>query len=686
MTELSQDAQRNDDDDDNDDDKMKQKLSILLILILFLGSCNVRKQLAKADLMYESGEYFNAVNRYKKVNRRLKGKENKQLKGEVNYKMGICYWRLSDFQRSAKCMQTAIKSKTGNDTALLYLGKAMLAQQRYKEASTAFHAYLIIDPDNQEAQEGLQSVEQMPKLKKGFTRYRLEEFKHFNSRKNSDFCPMFVGMEDDNIVMFTSNRNSSLTGRKNKKKEPINGITGVADNDLYMCHRNKAGKWETVTTAQGAINTSEDDGVCCFTRDGRTCYFTHCDANRAGGQIFKAQRSGMEWTEPVEVKLFDDSTITVGHPALNENGNRLYFVTDNSRGTGGRDIWFADQLEDGSWGIPSEMPAPINTKGDEMFPYVFNDTTLYFASNGHVGLGGLDLYVATCDTAGHWTVHNLLAPMNSPSDDFGITFNSTRNEGFFSSNRNQRKAIDRIYHFFFDPIVYAIEGKIVDEAGQPVSEAIIRLVGDNGDIIKSRAKMDGTYSVNLTVGGARYAMMASKRGYLNASYKFNTFRIEGSKLFTNDFTLVSLNKAVKMDNIFYEFGKWTLTPESEAGLKSLMKVLTDNPNITIEISAHTDMVGSEESNNELSFKRAQSVVNWLIASGIDPARITPKGYGESKPVVVSSELAKQYKFLKEGDELTPEFIMNLKSEQQEICNQINRRTEFKVLKTTYKLY
>lgn len=665
---------------------MKQRISILIILLMALGSCSVKKQLAKADLMYESGEYYNAVNRYKRVSRRLKGKENKRLKGEVNYKMGICYWRMSDFTRTAKCMQTSLKMKTGNDTANLYLGKAFLAMQKYKEAKNAFNSYMTFDPTNTEVREGLLSVEQASQLRKGFTRYRLEEFKHFNSRRNSDFCPMFVGMEDDNTVMFTSNRDNGGSGKKSKKKEKVSGITGVANNNVYMCHRNKAGKWETVTIAQGSINSAEDDGVTCFTRDGRTCYFTHCDASREGGQIYKTQRSGTEWTEPTEVKLFDDSTITVGHPALNENGDRLYFVTDNHRGTGGRDIWFVDQLEDGSWGIPEEMPDPVNTTGDEMFPYVFNDTTLYFASNGHVGLGGLDLYVATRDTAGHWNVRNLLAPMNSPWDDFGITFNATRTEGFFSSNRNQRKAIDKIYHFYFDPIVYAIEGKVVDETGQPVSEAIIRLVGDNGDIIKSRARMDGTYSINLTVSGARYAMMASKRGFLNSSHQFNTFRIEGSKVFTNDFTLVSLNKAVKMDNIFYEFGKWTLTPESEEGLKSLMKVLTDNPNITIEISAHTDMVGSDVTNNELSLKRAQSVVNWLIKAGVDPARITPKGYGKSKPVIVSAELAKKYKFLKEGDELTPDFILNLKPEQQEICNQINRRTEFKVLKTTYKLY
>lgn len=218
-----------------------------------------------------------------------------------------------------------------------------------------------------------------------------------------------------------------------------------------------------------------------------------------------------------------------------------------------------------------------------------------------------------------------------------------------------------------------------------MGETTIRLVGNNGDIVKVRTKKDGSYRINLSLD-TKYVMMASHKGYLNASHILDTYELKDSKIFKNDFMLSSISKPVKMDNIFYEFGKWTLTEDSEAGLNSLVKILNDNPNIVIELSAHTDMVGNDKTNMDLSQKRAQSVVNYLINAGIDKERLQAKGYGKTQPVVVSSELAKKYKFLKEGDILTPDFILNLTDEQQEICNQINRRTEFKVIKTTYKLY
>ena len=235
-------------------------------------------------------------------------------------------------------------------------------------------------------------------------------------------------------------------------------------------------------------------------------------------------------------------------------------------------------------------------------------------------------------------------------------------------------------------LFYAIEGRVFDDKGDALGETTIRLVGDNGDNVKMRTKKDGTYRINLALN-TKYVMLASHRGYLNSSHQFNTNDLIDSKLFENDFTLTSLSSPVKMDNIFYEFGKWTLTADSEAGLQGLIKILTDNPNIAIELSAHTDMVGNDANNQELSQKRAQSVVDYLIKAGIDKGRLTPKGYGETKPVVVSEELAEQYKsFLKKGDVVNSEFIETLTAEQQEICNQINRRTEFKVTKTTYNLY
>ena len=278
----------------------------------------------------------------------------------------------------------------------------------------------------------------------------------------------------------------------------------------------------------------------------------------------------------------------------------------------------------------------------------------------------------------------MLAPMNSPNDDFGITFKGDEANGFFSSNRGNTKNVDNIYWFSLPEITFVIEGTITDENGVPLA-ATVKIVGNDGSIIKQRAKKNGSYRVKLKEN-VNYVMMASNRGYLNSSKGVTTVNEKESRVFKRNFKLPSIAKPVKMENIFYEFGKWNITKESEAELNNLVKLLEDNPNITIELSAHTDSVGTDASNIELSQKRANSAVEYLIGAGIAKDRLTAKGYGENKPVIVDSFLAQKYTFLKEGDELTPQFIAKLSKENQAICNQINRRTEFRVLRTTYNMY
>ena len=549
---------------------------------------------------------------------------------------------------------------------------------KLKDARRNFEIYLDSYPDSYEAQQGILSVDSAKALAAKFTRYQVTLAKEFNSRKNSDFSPVFMGSDAESIV-FTSNRT------KSKNKKINNPITGVPNNDIYTARKNNSGKWEEVELIEGAVNSEEDEGVVSFSADGKTMYFSRCLGNMPAGQIYQSSRSGGEWTEPTLIQLFADTTITVGHPAISPDGSKMYFVSDAEGGFGGKDIWVAVN-EGGKWTVLENIGSAINTSGNEMFPCVRQDGALFFSSDGHEGFGGLDIYMAVQDSTGAWTVENMYSPINSTGDDFGITFNGDNSMGYFSSSRGQRKPIDKIYRFDLPELVYAIEGRVVDDKGDALGETTIRLVGDNGENVKMRTKKDGTYRVNLSLN-TKYVMLASHRGYLNASHQFDTHGLVDSKLFENDFTLTSLSRPVKMDNVFYEFGKWTLTADSEAGLQGLIKILTDNPNIAIELSAHTDMVGNDANNKELSQKRAQSVVDYLIKAGIDKGRLTPKGYGETKPVVVSEELAEQYKqFLKKGDVLTPEFIEGLTAEQQEICNQINRRTEFKVTKTTYNLY
>ncbi|HPH72848.1 MAG TPA: OmpA family protein, partial [Paludibacteraceae bacterium] len=403
-----------------------------------------------------------------------------------------------------------------------------------------------------------------------------------------------------------------------------------------------------------------------------------------GAEIYSSQRSGGQWTAPKNIPLFQDSTISVAHPAVSPDGKYLYFVSDNPQGFGGKDIWRAEKTDEG-WGVPENLGNQINTEGNEMFPYVRYDGTLYFSSNGHVGFGGLDIYKATADSLGNWQVENMKSPINTLYDDFGITFEGQAERGFFSSNRNQSRGYDRIWSFDLPELTYAVEGKVTDEKGEVLSDATIKVVGTDGQNVKMKTKKDGTFRIKLNPN-TEYVMLASNRGYLNQVNKLTTQNLNQSKLFKANFKLASINKPIQIDDIFYEFGQWTLTLDSEKALKGLVKMLTDNPNIAIEIAAHTDVLGTDEFNMDLSEKRAKSVVDYLIQEGIDPDRLTVKGFGESMPVEVDKALAERYKFLKVGDVLNEPFLKNLSEEQREIVNQINRRTQFRVTKTTYKLY
>lgn len=300
-------------------------------------------------------------------------------------------------------------------------------------------------------------------------------------------------------------------------------------------------------------------------------------------------------------------------------------------------------------------------------------------------MGGLDLFKATQDSTGKWNVENLGAPINSMADDFGITFAGKEERGFFCSNRNDARGYDHIYSFERPTITIFIEGIVNDVDEYPIEDATVRIVGKDGLNVKVPVKKDGTYRVELE-RDIRYVMMASARGYLNQNYELHTGPEEKNETYIVDFFLSPISKPVVIDNIFYDFDKATLRPESKKALDEMIKMLNDNPNVTIELGAHTDRKGTDQYNERLAQRRAQSVVDYLIAGGIEAARLEAKGYGESVPKTINKKMAKQFDFLKEGDVLTEEFILALPPEQQEIADQINRRTEFKVLRTNYNLF
>lgn len=684
-------------------------LCALVMMIWIMPGCSVQKKIKRADRKFAIGEYYTAGDIYKQCYSRLSTKKDRELKGYVAYRQGECY-RLINNQRATNAYNNALRCKyqLKDSTVYLHYAQALQYQGKYKDAIKNYELYLEKHPDNYVAQAGKYACGKIDEWKKQGSRYKTSEAKEFNQKRTSNFAPMFIGSNTD-ALMFTSNRQEKQKGGTKKLKRPSN-VTGQQLFQLYQTRKNAAGEWEDIVLAEGLYGeqggegnqqndsteekggkTNAEMGVCSFSRDGRMMFFTYSkpiNGKDLGAKIYSSERASGEWSEAQEVKLFADSSITVGHPALNNTGDTLYFVSDAPGGVGGKDIWFAE-LEGDEWINPQPLGPGINTAADEMYPYVHEDGTLYFSSNGQPGYGGLDIFKATRDTTYKdsvvWVIFNMGAPFNGIGDDFGITFAGNTQNGFFSSNKGDKKGFDKIYQFWLPEMEFIAEGTVRDEQGEPIADAKLRIVGSDGTNSRVNARRDGTYKIKLNKE-VKYVMLATARGYLNAKEQWDTKGLKDSKTYTLDFALSPISRPVKMENIFYEFGRWELTQASEKEMDALIKLLNDNPNITIELSAHTDMKGNEEFNQELSQKRAQACCDYLIKKGIEKERLTPVGYGKSKPVIADKALNKQYPFIPVDQALDEEFILKLKSDQQEICNQINRRTEFKVIKTTYKLY
>ena len=677
-----------------------------ILCVLTLSGCSIQQRVKRADKKFTIGEYYAAADLYKSCYGHLSTKKHRQLKGYVAYKQGECY-RLINNPRAVNCYQSALRCKyqLQDSTVFLHSGQALQYQGKYKDAIKSYDSYLEAHPDDYVALAGKYACTKIDEWKKEGTRYKMQEAKEFNQKRTSNFAPMFIGDQTD-ALMFSSNRQEKQKGQKNLKR-PSN-VTGQQLFQLYSTRKNAAGEWGEIELAEGLYGNQEESqandstgggkqagtaemGVCSFSRDGRTMLFTYSkpiNGQDLGAKIYRSERASGEWGEAQEVKLFADSSITVGHPALNTTGDTLYFVSDAEGGMGGKDIWMAE-LDGNEWVNAQPLGPGINTTADEMYPYVHADGTLYFASNGHPGYGGLDIFKAVRDTTNRdstvWILFNMGTPFNGAGDDFGITFAGDSQDGFFSSNRNDKKGFDKIYRFWLPEMEFFVEGVVNDEQGEPIADAKLRIVGSDGTNSKVNAHRDGTYKIKLQ-RDVKYVMLATARGYLNDKTQWDTKGLKDSKTYTKDFALSPISRPVKMENIFYEFGRWELTKASAEELLKLVKLLQDNPNITIELSAHTDLVGNDAFNQELSQKRAQSCCDFLTKHGIEKERLTPVGYGKTKPVVCDKNLNKQYPWIPLDQVLDETFILSLTQDKQEICNQINRRTEFKVIKTTYKLY
>ena len=653
-------------------------LYILVATLLF--SCSTDKAIRKGDQFYAINEYIEAAKEYKKAYRKTNPKE-KSTRGIIAWKMAECYRKTNNAARAMGSYKNAIRYNYPDSLAHRHLADALLVTGNYKEAIKSYEAFLAIDSEDRLAQVGLQTARQSADWKKNPTKYIVKRADELNGMR-SDFCPMYVG-SDTTMIVTTSTRKEA-TGTD------ISGVTGQKCADLFLTKRNDKGKWQKVELIQGETNSAYEDGACAFTPDGKTMYFTRCvtdDQFPRFAAIYRSPRKDATWGKPEPVKISSDTLSSYAHPAVSPDGEWLYFASDMAGGVGGFDIWrFYIGGNQFKAGILENLGEQINTEGNELFPAFGPGKELYFSSNGYPGMGGLDIFCASQVNDSTYKVNNMMAPVNSNADDFGITFAPELYRGYFSSNRNDARGWDHIYSFYLPETVHMLRGWLYEKDGYELTGGVIHMIGNDGSKSSIGVMNDGSYSVRVTPG-VEYVLLGTCKGYLNAMQELTTTDQTGKVEYQRDFELAPIHRPVLIDNIFYEFDKATLSPESTASLDELVTLLENNPNVTIELGSHCDFRGSDKYNEKLSQKRAESVVNYLIEQGIDAERLTAKGYGESSPKTILKKVTEKYPFLKENDVLTEQFINAIQSEEeQEICHQLNRRTEFRVLRTTYKLY
>ena len=649
------------------------------MLVFALSSCGADAYMKKGDQHFAIGEYFDAAEQYKKAYSNTPAKE-RATRGKRAAKLAECYRRINFTQKAIAAYNNVIRYNQADSLTHLRLAQQLMKTANYRQAQKAFATAVDSMPHSLLAKNGLTAAQKAPEWKKQGSAYTVKRENMFNSRR-ADFSPMIAG-EDNDRLYFSSTRPST-------KGDELSGITGTKTADIFFSQKDERGKWTKPQTIDTELNSDYDEGACSFSPDGRTMFLTQCKIDPAYPRyatIVTSQRSDAEWGKPQLLDISKDSLSSFAHPAVSPDGQWLYFTSDMPGGEGGLDIWRIRLGRDGIVGGVENLGKPINTEGDEMFPTFRPNGDLYFSSNGHPGMGGLDIFMAKLDsTRKGWLIEHPGFPLNSEGDDFGMTFEGLKNQGFFSSNRGDARGYDHIFSFYNPEIMQTVIGWVYEKDGYELPAAIVYMVGNDGTNLKLNVKGDGSFTQQIKPN-VDYVFLGTCKGYLNHQQQLRVSPVTESQDTVLQFPLASIMAPVLIDNIFYDFDRATLRQESKTSLDELVKLLNENPNITIELSAHCDYKGSASYNKQLSQRRAESVVNYLIEKGIARERLTPVGYGKEKPKTIKKKVAERYDFLKADDVLSEEFIHNLKPDEQEICNQLNRRTEFRVLRTTYHLF
>jgi peptidoglycan-associated lipoprotein len=658
--------------------KNLKKLALTTIAIMaFVFSVSAQKNYLKdADVAYENHQYFNAIELYKQAYTKVKKAD---AKSRILFRTGDAYQQINDLKGAETYYSKAIKAKYPDPIAILNLADVLKAQQKYPEAIVEYNNYKKEMPSDVRGENGVKSCELAQQWKDAKntpeTRLKVENMALLNS-KESDFSPAYSDKKYTTLI-FTSTRQGA-TGS-------IDITNGQNHSDLYEAKLDKNGKWSTPAPLATTIVSKMNEASVSVSKKGDVMFMTRCPEAKGKTlkcQLYVCKKQGPSWAEP-EPLPFNIDSVAFAHPAINVTGDVLYFTSKLAGGYGGKDIWMSTySKKDKAWGQPVNLGPSINTSGDEMYPYMADDDkTLYFSSNYHLGMGGLDIFKAEKSTDGKFTKapENLKSPMNSAGDDFGIIFEGKKIKGYFTSNREGGKGSDDIYSFVLPPLNFNLTGTVVsDENNEPVQNASIHLKGSNGDMFEFNTAADGKYSFKLKENTSYEVTVATGKTTASKSYtlgflankdmgKLTTVDENESKDFVKDFALTPVKAEIRFPAVLYDLGKATLRPESKDSLNFLYQTLIDNPSIVIELQSHTDSRGSNTANQKLSEERAKSCVVYLNEEKKIPlARLTSKGWGEGKLLIKDAVINKAKT-----------------KEEKEALHQKNRRTVFRIINWDY---
>ena len=451
-----------------------KRLLLLIILLITVTHNDVTAQKRKAERAYSSynaGEYFDAIDQFKNAYSKTK-KADKNSRTELVLMIAECYRMTNDPKNAETWYKMAIKSAYSKPDAQFWFAESLKKNGKYPAAIDEFKKYKQIAPSDARADQEIRACELAIEWLKNQEAYKIEELKDLNS-KESDFSPAY-GRDDFGLIYFTSSRDGA-SGNK------THGATGQNYTDIFESRIDKKSKWSTPVPV-AVINSEFEDGTPSFSSDYNELYFTRCEAGKRekkGCIIMYTKKSGDSWAVPKNIGILSDSVVAA-HPALSPDGLTLYFVSDIAGGFGKKDIWkVTKEKGGGTWSKPVNLGPDINTPGDELFPYIREDGTLYFSSDGLIGMGGLDIFKAKPQPDGSWIVQNMKPPINSFADDFGIAFENGNEKGIFSSTR-KGKGNDELYSFELPPLKFNITGLVKDEkTGAAITGSTVQLIASD---------------------------------------------------------------------------------------------------------------------------------------------------------------------------------------------------------------